>query len=116
MKGLVSLLVVAWALNVELSVTGLPKMNATAEARFVNTDKALKINRGIAMGCVVALVATGASLISCNGKLEKAKAQIVDTPIVCQVFEPIEVVESDSEKTKEQVDVYNKVWDYYCKS
>ena len=91
------------------------KMNATAEARFGSIDKELKINKGIAMGCSLALIVTGASLISCQGKLNRAKAQVVDTPIICQVFEPISVVESDSKQTKAQVDVNNAIWDHYCK-
>ena len=94
-------------------MTGFLKINDTAEARIIDTDKALKINRRIAMISSLGLLAVTAGLISCQTKL--SRSTVIDTPIVCQVFEPIEVIESDSKRTKEQVDVYNATWDHYCK-
>lgn len=42
------------------------------------------------------------------------KHSIVDTPIVCRNFQPIEYVDSDSYKTKFQIVTHNAVWDKYC--
>ena len=38
----------------------------------------------------------------------------VDTPILCTAMKPVEYVDSDSDKTKNQIIVNNAVWDYYC--
>ena len=92
------------------------RINATAEARVAySLEKAMKINRGIAVTTSILLIAATAALVSCRSKLQHPPP-VIDTPIVCQVFEPIEAIESDSKRTKEQIDVYNATWDYYCRN
>lgn len=98
-------------LNVRLNNGGLSMM-ATVEAR----PSALTVNKRIAQGCVAALGLVTVSLISCKTNLSRAEQQIIDTPILCQVFEPINWVKSDTLKTREQINVYNSTWDYYCKT
>ena len=81
--------------------------------RFVNTEKALKVNKRIAQICSVALLGTLVGLASCQSKLKKS-TPIVDTRITCTTIQPIEYVKSDSRKTKEAIVAHNAVWDYYC--
>lgn len=97
--------------NAKLNNGGLSMM-ATVEAK----PSALTVNKRIAQGCVAALLVTTMSLVSCKTKLSKAEQQIIDTPILCQVFEPINWVKSDTLKTREQINAYNSTWDYYCKT
>ena len=111
-----NLLVMVLALSVGFSGKEFLSLNATAEARGkYRPELELKINKGIAMLASVGLIGAVMALASCRSKLKYPAKQVVDTPVTCQVFEPIEVVESDSERTKEQVDVYNATWDFYCR-
>ena len=90
---------------------------STAEASSKIDDYTLaKWNSRAAFGLGVGMIITTMMLASCKTKLSKAEQQIIDTPIICQVFERIVPVESDSAKTKKQADVHNAVWDHYCKT
>lgn len=86
-------------------------MTATAEAR----PDALTVHKRISQICAVSLLATGVGLLSCHAKLSQIERGVVDTPIVCLNFKPISWVDSDSKKTRAQINAHNATWDEYCK-
>ena len=81
--------------------------------RTSNIAKELVTNRRIAKGCALALVVTGAALLSCRSSL-KDKRPVIDTRITCTTIQPLKYVKSDSKKTKEAIIAHNAVWDHYC--
>ena len=83
----------------------------TAEAR----PSELTVHKRIGQICGVALLATGLGLVSCKSKLSRWERGVIDTPIVCHNFQPITWVNSDSEKTRAQINAHNVVWEEYCK-
>lgn len=81
-----------------------------AEAR----PDALTVNKRIGQICVVGLLVATAGLVSCRHRVNELETRVVDTLIVCQNFKPITWVESDSVRTRAQVNAHNAVWDAYC--
>ena len=74
------------------------------DVRGINPKRALNAMSVIAAACVGLL---GASVMHCTNKARPI--------VICDVLEPIEWAGDDTEQTKEQIVVYNKVWDRYCK-
>lgn len=79
-----------------------------------NTNGALKVNRRLAMVLAGSTMVLAVALGSCRAKLND-KYHTLDTSIICSVLNPIEWIDSDSVKTKEQIITHNQVWDHYCK-
>lgn len=73
------------------------------------------VNKRIGQICAVTLLVTAGALMSCQTKLSKLEQGVIDTPIVCLNFKPISWVESDSKKTRAQINAHNATWDEYCK-
>ena len=76
---------------------------------------AMTVHKRIGAVCSVAWLATTIGLTSCLSKLSEYERGVIDTPIVCLNFKPISWVNSDSEKTRAQINAHNVVWDEYCK-
>ena len=88
--------------SVKLNSKGL-SMTLTSEAR------ASRI--GVTVGaCAGILLIAGASFVGC----QTGKTNQPDTEIICSVFEPISWEDGDTVKTKEQIVVFNRMWDFYC--
>ena len=88
-------------------------VNNVTPVRIIDVDKALTVNKRIAQICAVSLGIALFGLTSCQAKL-KNSMPIIDTRITCTNIKPIKYVKSDSDQTKRQIIVHNKVWDYYC--
>ena len=82
-------------------------------ARFVNVEKSLKVHKQIAVMCAVSLGASLIALASCQSKLKKS-VPVIDTRITCINMKPITYIKSDSDRTKAQIIVHNKTWEYFC--
>lgn len=86
---------------------------ATAEARVIDPKKQLAVNRAAGMLCCGTAIAMSFMHMSCTAKLNSVNG--VGLPVVCRGYKPITWVDSDSQKTKEQIIVHNKTWEKHCK-
>lgn len=90
---------------------GVLRTTGTAEAspqiELLKSARVLKQVQAVCIAAVGALTATTVTSCFKNYTTE-------DTPILCTVFAPITWVESDTKKTREQINIYNQTWDSYC--
>ena len=86
------------------SMTSIDVINPV---RGGDPEKAIKAISAIAAACV-----GGLALLGITGACTTPKSI---PPILCKVLEPIEYSINDTEKTKEQVYVYNSVWNENCR-